>query len=89
VILSEKGYNLGIPAGKVKARFILIRCSMDYVEITCRLQPDSNISEVLIALLADLGFESFVEMKVKWRPYIPLPSFTDDIKQALDSPGIR
>ncbi len=62
---------------------------MDYVEITCRLQPDSNISEVLIALLADLGFESFVENEGEVAAYIPLPSFTDDIKQALDSPGIR
>lgn len=62
---------------------------MDYVEITCRLQPDSNTSEVLIALLADLGFESFVENEGEVAAYIPLPSFTDDIKQALDSPGIR
>jgi ribosomal protein L11 methyltransferase len=46
---------------------------MDYIEITCTLATDSNVSEVseiLIALLAELGFESFEESDNAVKAYI-------------------
>jgi len=50
----------------------------DYLEITCTFPPDSNIaesSEIVIALLSDLGFESFEEMENTVKAYIPSENF--------------
>ena len=51
---------------------------MDYIEITCTFAVNSNtseVSEILIALLADLGFESFEESEYAVKAYIPDVNF--------------
>ena len=47
---------------------------MDYIEITCTFSADDDtaeVSEIVIALLADLGFESFEESENVVKAYIP------------------
>jgi len=51
---------------------------MDYIEITCTYTANSNtveVSEIIIALLADLGFESFAESENAVKAYIPDVNF--------------
>ena len=51
---------------------------MDYIEITCTFAENSNtaeVSEIVVALLADLGFESFEETKNAVKAYIPSANF--------------
>jgi len=51
---------------------------MNYIEITCTLTPNSNtaeISEILIALLSEFGFESFEEPDDAVKAYIPVVNF--------------
>ena len=51
---------------------------MDYIEITCTFTANNNaaeVSDIIIALLADLGFESFEEMENVVKAYIPSKNF--------------
>ena len=51
---------------------------MDYIEITCMLKSNdetSEISEIVIALLAELGFDSFEESKDALKAYAPAENF--------------
>ena len=51
---------------------------MEYIELTCNLSPNSNIadiSEIVIALLAELGCESFEESDNVVKAYIPEVNF--------------
>jgi ribosomal protein L11 methyltransferase len=59
---------------------------MDYIEITCNLIPSSNSaesSEIMIALLADLGCESFEELDNAVKAYIPDVIFDAEALQVL------
>lgn len=43
---------------------------MNYIELKCQLSPTEPWSEILIAELADLGFESFTEEDTGFKAYI-------------------
>jgi len=69
---------------------------MDYIEITCTLAANNNTaetSEIVIALLAELGFESFEESDDAVKAYIPdenfdavaLQGFTEDYSELIES----
>src|SRR3989338_7995798 len=45
---------------------------MDYIEVTIDLQPRDQWAEVLIAELAELGFESFVETTTGIQAFAPV-----------------
>jgi len=73
---------------------------MDYIEITCNLSSNSNIadnSEIAIALLADLGYESFEESENSVKAYIPdinfdataLEKLTEEYIELFNSFDIR
>ncbi len=51
---------------------------MDYIEITCTL-PDTEdvaeIADIVVALLSDLGFESFEELDNEVKAYIPANNY--------------
>ena len=59
---------------------------MDYIEITCTFAESDNtaeVSEIVIALLADLGFESFEETENAVKAYIPDVDFNMAALQEL------
>jgi len=57
---------------------------MDYIELACEVQPRQPASEILIAELADLGFESFVETDNGFLAYIPAPEFNENrVKETI------
>lgn len=58
---------------------------MDYMEWTWELEPAKPWSEVMIAQLGDLGFDSFVETKNGLQAYIPLKNDLelDEVKTQL------
>ena len=59
---------------------------MDYIEITCYLASSGNTaetSEMVIALLADLGFESFEEYENTVKAYITDVNFDSTVLQEL------
>ena len=73
---------------------------MDYIEITCTLTANSNTaeaSEIVIALLAESGFESFEESDNAVKAYIPdenfdaaaLQGFSEDYPELIESVDVR
>ncbi len=56
---------------------------MNYFEIEYQLEPLLPAREVLIAELAELGFESFVETEVGVKAYINEASFNDQLLEGL------
>ena len=54
---------------------------MDYFEITCTLAPNNatDVSDIVIALLANLEFESFEEQENMVKAYIPAEKFDADV----------
>ncbi|PLK42534.1 50S ribosomal protein L11 methyltransferase [Emticicia sp. TH156] len=61
---------------------------MDYIELT--LQADADFVEILMAELAELGFESFVETEDGLEAYIQEEIFNDmAVKQMLESYAAR
>jgi ribosomal protein L11 methyltransferase len=51
---------------------------MDYIELTCAIMPyNSEISEILVAGLGQLGFESFVEQNDSLQAYITENEFDE------------
>lgn len=59
---------------------------MTYIELSCH---PVVIADLLIARLADLGFESFLEEDGKLMAYITMPLYVDTVKQTLDSAEFR
>lgn len=60
--------------------------SIDYVEMTCRLDPVQPWSDIFIAALADIGFESFEETEDGFRAYISVADFREEaLAEALDA----
>lgn len=60
--------------------------SLDYVELNCRLDPVQPWSDIFIAALADLGFESFEETDEGFKAYISAPDFSEEaLAEALDA----
>ena len=57
---------------------------MDYIELECKITPfDSTISEILMAELNELGFESFVDNETGLQAYIPMESFKSELLSSL------
>lgn len=57
---------------------------MDYIELECKITPfDASIGEILIAELADLGYESFVESENGILAYITKDLFVADALSSL------
>jgi ribosomal protein L11 methyltransferase len=54
---------------------------MDYVELTCRVAPLEPWRDILIAQLADAGFESFEETDDGFKAYIPSGEFNEAVLQ--------
>ena len=51
---------------------------MDYIEVICTFSANCNkseVSEIIVALLAELGFESFEETEESVKAYVPDKSF--------------
>lgn len=51
---------------------------MDYVELICKFKPDQSVSDILVAELAVLGYESFTESEEGLNAYIPLHDFVEE-----------
>lgn len=51
---------------------------MDYIEMNCRLDPIDPWRDILIAQLADAGFESFEETDEGFKAYIPAKDYTQE-----------
>ncbi len=57
---------------------------MDYIELKVQVKPsDSQVNEVLIAQLAEAGFESFTEDDNGLNAYIKAVDYSDEIKEKL------
>lgn len=56
---------------------------MDYIELKCMSVPNEEQREILIAELAEVGFESFVEEPDTLLAYIPESDFTIDILSGI------
>jgi ribosomal protein L11 methyltransferase len=55
---------------------------MDYIEVNFTVQPESTGTEILIALLSEIGYESFDESGEGLKAYIPKKQFIiEDIKE--------
>ncbi|MDX9942572.1 MAG: 50S ribosomal protein L11 methyltransferase [Bacteroidales bacterium] len=60
--------------------------SLDYVELSCTLDPVQPWSDIFIAALADIGFESFEENEKGFKAYISAHDFREeDLADALDA----
>lgn len=57
---------------------------MDYIEFDFTITPKEPGSEILAAVLADAGFESFVETDIGLLAYIAYPKFSVEIVEKLD-----
>ncbi len=56
---------------------------MNYVEVTCSLKPQKPYDEIMIAHLADLGFESFQETDSGFKAYISGENFDKENLEAF------
>ncbi len=52
---------------------------MDYIELRCEKPQSEEQLEILIAELAELGFESFTEEEDHLLAYIPEKEFSDEL----------
>ncbi len=52
--------------------------SLDYIELTCKLEPIEPWREILIAQLADIGFDSFEETYEGFKAYIPKSEYNEE-----------
>ena len=58
---------------------------MDYFELKIKVNPESQqANEVLIAQLAEIGFESFTEDESGLSAFIKAPDYSDEINNKLD-----
>jgi ribosomal protein L11 methyltransferase len=61
---------------------------MDYIELECIIEPfDASISEILVAELGEMGFESFVEMENGLQAYIRLDHYDENLVNSIDILG--
>lgn len=51
---------------------------MDYIEVNCRLNPVDPWRDILIAQLADAGYESFEETDEGFKAYIPAKDYQQE-----------
>ncbi len=56
---------------------------MDYIEVSCRLNPPEPWADILIAELSDIGFDSFSEETDGFRAYIPACKYRSKPVKAL------
>ncbi len=56
--------------------------SLDYIQLTCRLNPVQPWSDIFIAELADIGFESFEETDFGFKAYIGAADFNEELMKA-------
>lgn len=57
---------------------------MDYIEVECHIEPfDATISEILMAELSEIGFESFIEKEFGLLAYIKVDFFNDNFNDSL------
>jgi len=52
---------------------------MDYIEVNFVITPKNYFSDILIAKLADIGFNSFVETEKGFLAYIPQNNFSEKV----------
>jgi len=57
--------------------------SLDYVELTCRLNPVQPWSDIFIAELAEIGFESFEETDLGFKAYVGAADFNEELMKAV------
>ena len=57
---------------------------MDYIELNCKISPKEIWNDVVTAVLADIGFESFVDTDDGLLAYIPFPLFNIENIQNID-----
>lgn len=64
---------------------------MNYIELVCRVIPAEPWSEIIIAELAEIGFESFAETEEGFKAYVPSELFSEEeVKKVFErkrSPG--
>lgn len=61
--------------------------AMDYLELSCRLSELEPWREIMIAQLADIGFESFLDTFDGFKAYIPAGDFNEKlVDEALTVP---
>jgi ribosomal protein L11 methyltransferase len=60
--------------------------SLDYIQLTCRPNPVQPWSDIFIAELAEIGFESFEETDFGFKAYIGAANFNEDLLKEVFSP---
>lgn len=60
---------------------------MNYVELDCKIEKPDEFSEIVIAHLAELGFESFEETPSGIKAYIKVSNFDEEMLNELNFPG--
>ncbi|MCK5845795.1 MAG: 50S ribosomal protein L11 methyltransferase [Bacteroidales bacterium] len=55
---------------------------MEYIELDCTVEPVAIANEILMAELAEIGYESFEETELGLKAYIQKPNFS---QEAIDS----
>jgi ribosomal protein L11 methyltransferase len=58
---------------------------MDYIELNCKIASENSGSEILMAQLGEIGFESFVEINDGLLAYIPAKDFKEKSLDILKS----
>lgn len=56
---------------------------MNYIELTINVEPKEQGSDILIAQLSDLGFESFVETEVGFTAYVQEEEYSEEEIQLM------
>ncbi|MBO4282293.1 MAG: 50S ribosomal protein L11 methyltransferase [Bacteroidales bacterium] len=59
---------------------------MNYIEIKCRVQPVESGSEILTALLGDMGCDSFMDWEEGLLAYIPEADFSEEALRGIQLP---
>ncbi|MBK7027969.1 MAG: 50S ribosomal protein L11 methyltransferase [Bacteroidales bacterium] len=62
---------------------------MNYIEVRCVPAHGNHTADLLIARLAEIGFESFVEEADEIQAFIPFDSYTQKIKEELSSDEMK
>lgn len=61
---------------------------MDYYEFRFRLKPVDDAGDMLVAMLGDIGFESFIEEDNVLKAYIPVAGYTEECISSLSGDQI-
>ncbi|MFN5323941.1 MAG: 50S ribosomal protein L11 methyltransferase [Bacteroidota bacterium] len=66
---------------------------MTYLELICNVEPGTETSEILVALLGDVGFEMFEDFDEGIKAYIPESKFDNiwlnELKHGVFLPGVQ